>query len=202
MYGSLCHKSVGNPEIAPRGAGAPGPEVRQTSSNMSQISRASWLYGRIHAHMRDFTTGSPSSRIPVRVRRPCAAAGGSPGGELLGCEGRRVVEGDGAHLNGPPRRRVGRRGRVSEGGVEDEAGAAVLLLVVHLDTWGCRRYHIGLQVPLLGRYSSLAMHPYLLLTTCCLLTITTYSLTHLEHEALILGHVWIGVPLVRSRVAQ
>ena len=99
MYGSLCHKSVGNPEIAPRGAGAPGPEVRQTSSNMSQISRASWLYGRIHAHMRDFTTGSPSSRIPVRVRRPCAAAGGSPGGELLGCEGRRVVEGDGAHLD-------------------------------------------------------------------------------------------------------
>ena len=71
-----------------------------------------------------------------------------------------------------------------------------------LDTWGCRRYHIGLQVPLLGRYSSLAMHPYLLLTTCCLLTITTYSLTHLEHEALILGHVRVGVPLVRGRVAQ
>ena len=71
-----------------------------------------------------------------------------------------------------------------------------------LDTWGCRRNHTGLQVPLLGRYPSLAMHSYLLTPSYLLLTMTTYSLTHLEHEALILGHVRVGVPLVRGRVAQ
>ena len=75
----------------------------------------------------------PSSRIAVRARLASAAGGGGPGGGLLGCERGRVEEGDGAHLDRPPRRRVRRRGRVSEGGVEDEAGA-VHLLVVHLDT--------------------------------------------------------------------